>query len=172
MEYIPAPSLMNKFGSTLSKELQLQLVRFSASLYEPSSDKDTIPPQVQSLRHALRVIQYSDISQHDWHLGQVLCNPVETRSQALDGSNVHCVLVDFSQASVSIDQQEFHRVDDFGQCLRTLCNPKSGFNADLVWENFGSREHWDMVAANVNVNAESKWTEKTSPIANLVPWEP
>ena len=44
-------------------------------------------------------------------------------------------------------------------------NPKSGFDADLVWDNFGSREHWDMIAASVNVNAEFEWTEKTSPIA-------
>lgn len=28
--------------------------------------------QIQSMRHGVRILQYVDISQHDWHGGQIL----------------------------------------------------------------------------------------------------
>lgn len=112
-------------------------------------------------------MQYADVSQHDWHLGQILCNTVPSSQ---DETRVHCVLIDFSQASIGIDKHEFHRIDDFGQCLRTLCNPRSGFRASLVWDNFGLRETWDQIGASVNVDGESKWTIKTSPLNTIAPW--
>lgn len=111
-------------------------------------------------------MQCADISQHDWHLGQILCNTIESNGE----TRVHCILLDFSQGSVGLDQQDFHRVDDFAECLRILCDPDSGFNADLVWENFGLRESWDHMFASVKVNDKVKWTTNTDPIDTLVPW--
>ncbi|KAK7678313.1 hypothetical protein QCA50_018661 [Cerrena zonata] len=148
MEYIPAPSLKSRIGQRLSKEHQVQLV--------------------QSLRHAVRVMQCVDVSQHDWHLGQILCNTVSSN----DETRVHCILLDFSQMSVSLDQQEFHRLDDFGRCLQILCNPKSGLDAELVWDNFGTREPWDKISSTVKVNGETRWAQQGDPFIRIVPWTP
>ncbi|OBZ76071.1 hypothetical protein A0H81_03276 [Grifola frondosa] len=95
---------------------------------------------VQSARHAVRVLQYGDISQHDWHAGQILAHHAPTAS---DPDRVHCVLVDFSAATQSLYLSENHRDDDFGDCTEALIEEGTGLFEDFVMEHMGTREVWD-----------------------------
>ncbi|OBZ76066.1 hypothetical protein A0H81_03271 [Grifola frondosa] len=92
---------------------------------------------VESARHAVRVLQYGDISLHDWHSGQILAvhSPIPS-----DKERVHCVLFDFSAATQSLYTQENHRSDDFGECTESLIQEGTGLDERFVMEHFGPRE--------------------------------
>ena len=91
-----------------------------------------------SIRHSLRVIQCSDISQHDWHGGQILCN-FPPSSQA------HAVLIDFSAMTQTLDINVELSEDDYGRCVDAIVSaslePKWVFD---YWDKDEmKRECWD-----------------------------
>ena len=69
--------------------------------------------QMTSIRHGLRVIQCADISQHDWHGGQILCNHSPS-------SQVHAVLIDFSATTQTVDIDVNLSKDDYGRCVSAV----------------------------------------------------
>ena len=80
-------------------------------------------------------------------------------------SQVHCVLVDFSCATQSVDEQDMHRTDDFGCCLRILSYPGVGLDGELVWENYAPREAWDLFSSTVKIGGELRWRNSADPFA-------
>jgi hypothetical protein len=88
-------------------------------------------PQMTSIRHGLRVIQCADISQHDWHGGQILCN-LPPSSQA------HAVLIDFSATMQTIDINVNVSKDDYGKCVSAITRLKNT-GMDMKWVC----EYWD-----------------------------
>ena len=98
-------------------------------------------PQVTSIRHGLRVIQCADISQHDWHPGQILCN-LTLSSQA------HAVLIDFSATTQTLDLDVDLSLDDYGHCVSAISFPEiTGLDVKWVCEYWDrdemKRESWD-----------------------------
>ena len=98
--------------------------------------------QMTSIRHGLRVIQCGDISQHDWHGGQILCN-------LLPSSHAHAVLIDFSATLQTIDLDVNLSKDDYGQCVSAITDLKNtGMDVEWVCEYWDrdemKRECWDV----------------------------
>jgi hypothetical protein len=95
-----------------------------------------------SIRHSLRVIQCADISQHDWHGGQILCN-LSPSSQA------HAVLIDFSATTQTIDIDVNLSKDDYGLCVSAITALHNTTGMDMKWvcdywdRDEMKRECWD-----------------------------
>jgi len=143
MEFVPAQALSTGIADTLSPGSQIQLI--------------------QSIRHAVRALQCADVSQHDWHTGQIMCNTsVERHSDEPLAPSAHCVLIDFSSTTQSVEE-EIHRTDDFGDILRILLEPSTQLDAELVWKHFSTRESWDLISSSVLVNNQQRFAQATDP---------
>jgi hypothetical protein len=101
-----------------------------------------------SIRHALRVLQRSDVSQHDWHQGQILCN----LSHASSPPQAHAVFIDFAATTqaidVDIDVAVDHEKDDYGRCVAAITRESyPGVDMQAVckyWDRDEmKRESWD-----------------------------
>ena len=110
--------------------------------YVHNTDDSMAPysiPQMTSIRHGLRVIQCADISQHDWHGGQILCN-LSPSSQA------HAVLIDFSATMQTVDLEVNPSKDDYGRCVSAI-QEVNGLDRKWVCEYWDrdemKRECWD-----------------------------
>ncbi|KZT28358.1 hypothetical protein NEOLEDRAFT_1129754 [Neolentinus lepideus HHB14362 ss-1] len=128
MEYIPAMPLGQGYAIELNTKQQVELV--------------------QSVGIAVRALEHADISQHDWHKGQILVNRHR--------SCVHCVLIDFACASTSLHHADFHRDDDFGFAFDTLSLPETGIDRELIWNHLGERQCWDTISSTTVINGESR----------------
>ena len=130
MEYVDAPPLDSGVTSKWSEEHRGQLVcRVFISLMSISTPYSIT--QMTSIRHGLRVIQCADISQHDWHGGQILCN-------LLPSSQAHAVLIDFSATLQTIDLDVNLSKDDYGECVSAITHSKNT-GMDMKWVC----EYWD-----------------------------
>ena len=94
-----------------------------------------------SIRYGLRVMQYADISQHDWHADQILCN-LPPSSQA------HAVLTNFSATTQTLDPDvDLSLRDDYGRCVSAITHHDTGLDRNWVWEYWDrdemKRESWD-----------------------------
>ena len=100
--------------------------------------------QMTSIWHALRIIQCFDISQHDWHAGQILCN----RPHSSSPPQAHAVLIDFSSTTQTLDLDIDLSKDDYGQCISAITHKDiTGLDAKWVCEYWDreemKRECWD-----------------------------
>ena len=146
MEYVDAPPLDSGVTSKWSEEHRGQLVcRVFISLMSISTPYSIT--QMTSIRHGLRVIQCADISQHDWHGGQILCN-------LLPSPPAHAVLIDFSATMQTIAIDENVSKDDYGRCVSAITDSKNtGMDMKWVCEYWDrdemKRECWDAYAMSI-----------------------
>jgi len=89
-------------------------------------------------------MQYSDISQLDWHPGQILCNiPPSTSSSSQP--QAHAVLIDFSATTQTPDPDVDLSKDDYGTCASAIA--RVGIDTKWVcnyWDRDEmKRECWD-----------------------------
>jgi hypothetical protein len=91
------------------------------------------------------VLQHGDVSQHDWHPGQVLCtvNPQTQHASA--------ILIDFALSSTTTDAAVKHWVDDLARCLAVLADTRTGIQLEIITEIFNRREPWDVDGTRVMV---------------------
>ncbi|OJA13472.1 hypothetical protein AZE42_04412 [Rhizopogon vesiculosus] len=89
--------------------------------------------RIQSARHAVRVLQYADISQFDWSIEQL----------DLHGTNITlaCVLIDFALTGQGDCYKDRHHADDYVNMADEL--HEAGIPADLIRKWFGPREERD-----------------------------
>jgi hypothetical protein len=113
MEYVDAPSLASGVTRKWSEEHRGQLVCFHIT-DDKYDDALFYIQQMTSIRHGVRVLQHADITQHDWHAGQILCHLPPSGSQA------HTVFIDFAATTqtldLDVDLSEYSK-DDYGGCL-------------------------------------------------------
>ncbi|KAK1215352.1 hypothetical protein PQX77_022036 [Marasmius sp. AFHP31] len=120
MEYVDAPSLNELGANTLGDDEQIQLIK--------------------SIRHIVSALQCADVSQLDWHPGQLLCprHPVQGH---------YAVLIDLTRTSMAIDPEEYHGTDDLEACYAMFCDDdpdvRTGLRRELVDAHFCWREDWD-----------------------------
>lgn len=102
--------------------------------------------QIQSCRHAARVLDIADIAQHDWHAGQLLVH------RARNG-DVHVVLIDLASSTQTVDPDNFNELCNFDGAFRTLAGTfgGSGLDLQLVLDHFGRPDPWDPVTVGINV---------------------
>jgi len=116
MEYVQAPPLKHNAAS-LTEGQRAEFVR--------------------SVRHAVRLLDRTDVCHHGLNASQLLL---------LKSPYIHCVLVDFEGASISVGLEN-HAEDDYGNALATLMDSKIGLGGEVVLQNFGEREEWDSVTS-------------------------
>ncbi|KAF8348694.1 hypothetical protein F5887DRAFT_951448 [Amanita rubescens] len=142
LEYIDALPLDSGCASKCSEEHRSQLMT--------------------SIRHGLRVMQYSDVSQLDWHPGQILCNIPPSMSS--DSSQAHAVLIDFSATTQTLDPDvDLSNLDDYGSCASAIAR-LTGMDTKWVCEYWDrdemKRECWD--ANSMGAVFRSGYTWSTS----------
>lgn len=76
--------------------------------------------------------------------------------------DIHCVLVDFSVTTQSIEG-ELHRMDDFGTSLSLLTRPHVGMDFDMVWQHYGQREFWDTCVMIAGIGDKWKTARAADP---------
>ncbi|KAK1215353.1 hypothetical protein PQX77_022037 [Marasmius sp. AFHP31] len=103
----------------------------------PTMDATEHPTLIQSARHAVRVLQHADVSQHDWHEKQVLVLHTPTGLP-------YTVLFDFAWATTSVEPER-HAGDDYTEMLRLLDKPlrSAGMTTKSLLYHYGGREVWD-----------------------------
>ena len=125
--------------------------------------------QMSSLRHALRVMQCSDVSQHDWHGGQILCNlrpSLPSSSPAL----AHAVLIDFSATLQTLDLDVNLAKDDYGRCVSAITHENTtGLDSKWVTEYWDrdemKRENWDAYDMCMMKNGYYWFSKREDPYA-------
>ncbi|KAK7688658.1 hypothetical protein QCA50_008196 [Cerrena zonata] len=120
MEYIDMPTVSTERIKSLSEDEQLQLIR--------------------SARDGIRIFQYADISQHDWHRGQIL---IYRTANGDNKPSVHCVFIDFASCTQSTAAWEEHTRDDILNSAYSLIGPDDVLSPELVARVYGRRELWD-----------------------------
>ena len=100
-----------------------------------------------SIRHGLRVMQCSDVSQLDWHTGQMLCN-IPPSTCSFPQPQAHVVLIDFSATIQTLDPDVSLEKDDYGLCVNAIARQEyTGMDMKWVFEYWDrdemKRECWD-----------------------------
>lgn len=108
--------------------------------------------QIQSCRHATRVLDVADISQRDWHAGQILLYTNPTTK--LD----HAVLIDFASTTQTWKPDEPNFINNYFGVLRVLLGNEGdvGFDVEVVWKHFGEPDDWDDVVASISTRQWNK----------------
>ncbi|KZT02266.1 uncharacterized protein LAESUDRAFT_815464 [Laetiporus sulphureus 93-53] len=121
MEYIEGWALDSEFARKLSADRQIKMI--------------------QSCRHAARVLDLADISQRDWHNGQIILytNP-RTKVN-------HAVLIDFASTTQTWLHDELNYIDNYFGVLYVLLGRQGdvGLDPELVWKHYGEPDDWDPV---------------------------
>jgi hypothetical protein len=164
MEYVDAPPMDSGVTGKWSEGHQGQLVCcvFLRNHIIDNGMTLYLIAQMTSIRHGLRVVQCSDISQHDWHAGQILCNlsPSSSSSQA----QAHAVLIDFSATTQTLDLDVDLSKDDYGRCVSAITHQDiTGLDSKWVckyWDRDEmKRESWDTSGMTM-VKREYVWSSK------------
>lgn len=121
--------------------------------------------QMSSVRHALRVMQCSDVSQHDWHAGQILCNFCPSLSSS---SQAHVVLIDLSATLQTLDLDVDLAKDDYGGCVNAAIQG-TGLDPNWVCEYWDrdemKREDWDAHSTSMWGNGYEWSSRRDDPYA-------
>ncbi|KAF8874525.1 hypothetical protein CPB84DRAFT_1853586 [Gymnopilus junonius] len=134
IEYIEGWELASDFTRELSPGRQIKLI--------------------QSCRHAVRVLDVGDVSQRDWHDGQILLYTNPTTK--LD----HAVLIDFASTTQTWQPEELNYISNyFGlfQVLRGVTGDP-GFDRELVMKHYGEPDDWDPVRAYMPIQPGGRET--------------
>ncbi|KZT63207.1 hypothetical protein DAEQUDRAFT_770806 [Daedalea quercina L-15889] len=123
MEYVDGWGLDSESVRDLSAESQIDVIR--------------------SCRNAVRILDMADISQMDWHSGQIL---VCTNARAQVD---HAVFIDFASTTQTWEPEEVNVVRNYFGVLRVLLGREGdvGIDPDLVWKHYGEPDEWDVVNA-------------------------
>jgi len=100
---------------------------------------------IQSARHALRVLQYADISQLDWSTEQWICT--SSPSDTASNPTLTCVLIDFSLTAQGDRYKDGYKIDDYGYMADEL--QEAGIPVELMRKWFSPREEWDFYVSDM-----------------------
>ena len=92
-------------------------------------------------------MQCSDVSQLDWHTGQILCN-IRPSTCSSSQPQAHAVLIDFSSTIQTLDPDVSLEKDDYGLCVNAIARQEhTGMDMKWVFEYWDrdemKRECWD-----------------------------
>ena len=129
MEYIDGQSLdYEKFGR-LSRSRQMNLVNQLTS----GATENWPDFWIRSLRQGNRVLDLSDVTQHDWHRGQILLH-----TRAITNID-HVVLIDFGSATQTWEIEIINNASNFFGAMSIFLNDaeKFGLGEWLILDCFG-----------------------------------
>ncbi|KAG6887344.1 hypothetical protein C0995_015939 [Termitomyces sp. Mi166 len=126
MEYIEGQEINSNTQPALSHERQIKMV--------------------ESCRHAVHALDVGDISQRDWHSGQILLytNPITQVN--------HAVLVDFGLTTQTYQEENLNYLGNYGGMLTVLVYQNCMLNRSLIWKHFEEPDDWDPIDDRMDVN--------------------
>jgi len=120
MEYIDEQSLdYEKFGR-LSRSRQMNLVNQLTS----GATENWPDFWIRSLRQGNRVLDLADVTQHDWHRGQILLHTSPITN--ID----HVVLIDFGSATQTWEIEIINNASNFFGAMSVFFNDAEKFGLD------------------------------------------
>ena len=95
--------------------------------------------QIQSCRHAQRVLNAGDVTQRDWHRGQILIH-----TNVVTGLP-YAVLLDFANTTQTWDVEAPNYMGNYFDMFKVLLSHwrPVALDADLVLDHFGDPDDWD-----------------------------
>jgi len=104
--------------------------------------------QIQSFRQGIRVLDLADVTQRDWHRGQVLfhTDPI---------TNIdHAVLIDFADTFQTTEIEIINRASNYFEALLIFLNHREKFGLDLQWvlDYFGKPDFCDDICGIVQIH--------------------
>jgi len=141
MEYIDGQALDYEMFRKLGPSRQIKLVNKSKIL-DSYVTESRIVTQIQSFRQGIRVLDLADITQRDWHRGQVL---LHTDITDID----HVVLIDFADTFQTSEIEIINRASNYFGALYIFLVDRSKFGLDRqrVLDYFGQPDHWDSISS-------------------------
>jgi hypothetical protein len=106
--------------------------------------------QIQSCRHAARVLDVADVSQRDWHSDQVILYTNPTTK--LD----HAVLIDFASTTQTWEPHELNFIGNYFGLFRVLLDSDIALDRERVWKHYGEPDDWDPVSAIISISSDRK----------------
>ncbi|KAJ8508887.1 hypothetical protein ONZ45_g8894 [Pleurotus djamor] len=132
MELIDGHDLDSEYAKNLSAQSQIKVI--------------------ESARHAARVLDIADVSQRDWHHGQII---ISKHPQTKED---HAVFLDFASTTQTWVSDERNYLSNYSGTLRVLLGRLGNVSLDgtLVWKHFGDPDDWDPVMAIIPVVPRGK----------------
>jgi len=95
--------------------------------------------QIESFRHGIRVLDLADVTQLDWHRGQILLH-----TDAITKID-HAVLIDFADTFQTTEIEIINNASNYLKALLILktCTREFGFDPQWVLNHFGGPDYWD-----------------------------
>jgi hypothetical protein len=104
----------------------------------------------------VRVLDVADVSQRDWHSGQVILYTNPTTK--LD----HAVLIDFASTTQTWEPNEPNYIGNYIGLFMVLLDSDVPLDSELVWKHYGEPDDWDPVTAYIMRGSGS--SRKLSPV--------
>jgi len=108
MEYIDGQALDYEIFRNLSPSRQIKLVN---KILGPGMTETRFVIQIKSFRHGIRVLDLADVTQLDWHRGQILLHTDPTTK--ID----HAVLIDFADTFQTTEIEIMNRASNYSGAL-------------------------------------------------------
>ena len=107
--------------------------------------------QIESFRHGIRVLDLADVTQLDWHRGQILLH-----TDAITKID-HAVLIDFADTFQTTEIEIINNASNYFQALRILKTRANEFGLDpqSVLDYFGKPDYWDTICGITHIHGES-----------------
>ena len=152
MEYIDGQALDYMMFRKLSPSRQIKLVN---EILGSGVTETWFVTQIQSFRQGIRVLDLADVTQLDWHRGQILVHT--DPSTNID----HAVLIDFAYTFQTTDIEVINRASNYLQALFIFFHDTTEFGLDRQWvlDHFGEPDYWDSTCCFTEIDGESKVLE-------------
>jgi len=117
-------------------------------------------------------MQCSDVTQHDWHAGQILCNLCPSLSSS--SSPAHAVLIDLSATLQTLDLNVNLAKDDYGRCVSAITHENiTGLDPKWVCEYYWDRDEmkreiWDVYRVGIMRNGYHWSSKREEPIDGII----
>ena len=106
--------------------------------------------QIQSCRHAVRVLDIADVSQRDWNSDQLILYTNLTTK--LD----HVVLIGFASTTQTWEPHELNYIGNYFELLDVLLDSDIALDSERVWKYYGEPNDWDPVLAFICIDSDRK----------------
>jgi len=102
---------------------------------------------MESFRHGIQVLNLADVTQLDWHCGQILLHTdVITKID-------HAVLIDFADTFQTIEIEIINHALNYSRALYVF---ETEFDLDQQWvlDHFGKPDYWDSTHSIIQIDGK------------------
>jgi len=157
VEYIDGQALDYEMFRQLSPSRQIKMVN---EILSSGVTENLNFLQIESFRHGIRVLDLADVTQLDWHRGQILLH-----TDAITKID-HAVLVDFADTFQTTEIEVINDASNYFEALLVFLHHarKFGLLDRQILDYFGEPDYWDSVCGITPVDGGESIVLKASPL--------